>query len=59
MLGRDEEVLLSQRGHRLVLLVHLHLGRVPQAGTLQLLHLAGHGGREELRPPLLQHPTPI
>ena len=44
MLGWDEEVLLPQGGHSLVLLVHLHFGRIPEAGPLQLLHLASHRG---------------
>ncbi len=55
VLGRDEEVLLAQRVHCAVLCIHLNLDRVVQAGALQLGHLAGHGGREQLRSPLLWH----
>ena len=50
----NEEVLLAQSVNSGVLLSNLHLDWINQAGTLQLGHLVGHGGAEQLCPALLQ-----
>ena len=52
VLGGNEEVLLSESVHGAVLCIDLHFDRVLQARPLQLLHLCGHGGGEQLRAPI-------
>lgn len=53
MLRRQEDVLLPERVDGGVLLCYLHLHGIPETGPLQLGHLRGHRGAEELRAALL------